>query len=128
MADAFSTHYAALMAAPKQAVSFIPVFGRSPAQWYRAFQRDASTFHDDGTVKVPDGMDRHCLFERSKGSVFHFLRYFPDDPLLGRWAQNLGEAMNARAGQCDRYPEGLPPPHGGWNSDVRVQREAEMAD
>lgn len=95
MAEAFAVHYETLLASPKQTVSFIPVFGHSPAQWYRAFQRDSSVFRDDGTVSLPNGMERHCLFERSKGSVFHFLRYFPDDPLLGRWARSLDQAMDA---------------------------------
>lgn len=101
MAKAFSAQYAAMMDEPKQVASFLPVFGRSPAQWYRAFLHDTSTFRDDGTVNVPDGMDRHGLFERSKGSVFHFLRYFPDDPLLGRWAQSLGHAMTASHVLCE---------------------------
>lgn len=94
MARAFSTHYAALMTESKQTASFAPVFGQTPAQWYRTFYRDGSIFRDDGTVRLPEGMDRHGLFERSKGSVFHFLQYFPDDPLLGRWAQSLGQAMS----------------------------------
>ena len=95
MQAAFAQHYDVLLDEPKRAISFAPVFGQTPAQWYRAFHRDTSILRDDGTVAVPDGVARYGLFERSKGSVFHFSRYFPDDPLLGKWAQSLGQQIGA---------------------------------
>lgn len=85
----FGAHYDALLAMPKATLAFTPAFGATPADWFRAFHRDAAMFGDDGDVRLPGHLDCHGLFERTKGSVFHFLSRFPHDALLGRWAEAL---------------------------------------
>lgn len=89
MEQAFSRHYAAAMQAPKRAIPFAEAFGSTPADWFLAFQRRAGEFGDDGSIPETDALQRHGLIERSKGSAFHFLRYFPEDPRLNRWADTL---------------------------------------
>ena len=95
MERAFSRHYNALLTQPKQVFSFARFFGAPPADWFRAFYRDRSIFLDDGNVRLPDRLRRYGMFERTKGSVFHFLDHFPHDPLLGKWAGALRGHMGA---------------------------------
>lgn len=89
MAGLFSTHYDVLLRRPKEEISFRPIFGDTPAQWFRAFQPDGTAFRDDGTVSPPDGMALFGVMEQSKGSVFHFGRSFPEDSLLRQWGADL---------------------------------------
>lgn len=94
MVSAFNIHYGELMRKPKTCVPFGSVFGAGPADWFRAFYRDASVFSDSGAVHIPAGQPSHALFERTKGSVFHFLDYFPDDTRLQRWATGLQQSLS----------------------------------
>lgn len=89
MADAFDRHYRGLLTAPKKVVPFSAIFGAEPADWFMAFQPGESSFSADGAIRIPEDTRRYALFERTKGSVFHFLDYFPEDPLLSSWAKNL---------------------------------------
>lgn len=95
MEQAFSRHYGELSTQPKQTFSFAHFFGATPADWFRAFYRDKSIFLDDGGVHPPDRLRYYGMFEQTKGSVFHFLDYFPHDPLLGKWARALSDHMGA---------------------------------
>jgi glycosyltransferase involved in cell wall biosynthesis len=84
-------HYREVMALPPRHVPFRDVFGDTPAEWFRRTQEDPSTFGADGSVRVPESDDaRASLVEPTKGSVHHFYRHFPGDPLLARWAAALG--------------------------------------
>lgn len=89
MSASFDTHYRSLLEEPKRAIAFPSVFGKGPADWFMAFQPGDSAFTRDGEVAVPDDMRRHALLERTKGSVFHFLDYFPEDAMLSSWAEKL---------------------------------------
>jgi glycosyltransferase involved in cell wall biosynthesis len=92
MEASLNTHYAAVMQLDRRQISFRSVFGDSPAAWFLSCQeeRDRAIFRSDGTIQLPrDGEPSHMLFERSKGTVFHFRHHFPGDPLLIRWAQEL---------------------------------------
>ena len=97
MESAFSAHYEGLMRKPKAFVVFGSVYGAGPADWFRAFHRDASAFSDNGDVRFPADQSSHALFERTKGSVFHFLDYFPDDARLRRWANDLQRSVSRSA-------------------------------
>lgn len=82
-------HYRAVLAEAKRCWDFRPIFGDTPADWFRSCQGpEAWRFRDDGAVDL-DGEPPHVLFERSKGSVFHYQRQFPDDPRLASWAEGL---------------------------------------
>jgi glycosyltransferase involved in cell wall biosynthesis len=83
-------HYREVMARPPREVPFRHVFGDTPAEWFRRTQEDPSAFGADGSVRLPGSDDdRAGLVEPTKGSVHHFCRHFPADPLLARWAAAL---------------------------------------
>lgn len=89
MAAAFDKHYQDMIVVDKRQPDFQGVFGASPSDWFLAFVRDNAIFSGDGQVQVPSGHLRHAFFEQTKGSVYHFLKNNPDDPLLKAWAENL---------------------------------------
>ncbi len=87
--QALAKHYHALMDEPKSHVDFLSVWGQTPADWFRAAQGgEAYRFRDDGSVDT-DTPVPHVLLERTKGSVFHFQSFFPDDARLAAWAKAL---------------------------------------
>ena len=90
MAESFQQCYAQLMMQDKATVVFEEAFGREPAAWFLSCQDASTCFHPDGGVQWPaDPMARYGLLEKSKGSVFHFQRTFPDNVQLGGWARQL---------------------------------------
>lgn len=89
MADAFDRHYQEVMRREKHSVPFGEIFGSTPADWFLAFQPENSCFSRDGQVTLPPDTERQSLYERTKGSVFHFIDYFPEDALLSSWGKKL---------------------------------------
>lgn len=88
-AERLLVHYRAMMAEGKRTWDFRPIFGDSPADWFRSCQGpEAWRFRDDGTVDMC-GEPPPVLYETTKGSVFHYQRTFPDDPRLASWAQAI---------------------------------------
>ncbi|OQW92803.1 MAG: hypothetical protein BWK78_00520 [Thiotrichaceae bacterium IS1] len=87
--SAFNSYYCNLMRQSKFFVEFNDIFGYEPADWFRAFYRNSVVFSDNGTVHVPLDQSCYALLERTKGSVFHFLDYFPSDARLKDWATNF---------------------------------------
>lgn len=86
------THYATVMTEPKREYNFAPIFGTSPADWFRSCQGDqAYRFHDDGSVDLSGDLP-HALRENSKGSVSHFARSFPEDIRLRHWSNTFTSA------------------------------------
>ena len=83
-------HYNEVMALPPREVRFRDIFGDTPAEWFRRTQEDPSAFGTDGSVRLPGSDDERAgLAEPTKGSIHHFYRLFPADPLLARWAAAL---------------------------------------
>jgi len=90
MANAFLSHYGQIMGDKKRTIPFRSVFGNRPAEWFRAFVRNESVFSDDGGVRLTgQNWQLPSVFERTKGSVFHFQRHFPQDAKLHAWAKAL---------------------------------------
>lgn len=89
MLQEFDQHYDELMQEDKQSLIFNRVFGDEPNEWFRSFSRDDTVFLDNGDVRIPDNHNRHAYLERTKGSVSHFLDYYPDDTMLQNWLYNL---------------------------------------
>jgi len=90
MAASFRTHYAAVMNEQKQIASFRAVFGETPDEWFLSCQSEPEIFQGDGAIHL--SMERWSFFnllEKTKGSVFHFLEYFPDAIRLQAWAMRL---------------------------------------
>jgi glycosyltransferase involved in cell wall biosynthesis len=83
-------HYHEVMAMPPRDIRFRDIFGDTPAEWFRRTQEDPSVFGADGSVRLPaSDEERAGLVEPTKGSVHHFYRHFPADPLLAHWAAAL---------------------------------------
>ncbi|MDH5188965.1 MAG: glycosyltransferase family 4 protein [Rhodospirillaceae bacterium] len=89
MISKLNENYLTVVEKPKKPINFKEIFGKSPKDWFRSFNRDIGVFSDNGTVKIANELSRHALYERKKGSVFHFLEYFPDDQKLQQWANNI---------------------------------------
>lgn len=90
---ALQSHYHAVLEDEKRFFDFRPVFGTTPADWFRACQgEDAWRFKDDD---VYDGLSfksvigPHYLYEKTKSSVFHYRNFYPDDQRLQSWARRL---------------------------------------
>jgi hypothetical protein len=90
METALNLYYQEILLMEKKEIVFSEIFGSGPAEWFLSCQRDKSIFAEDGNI-VSNGESplRFGLFEKSKGSVFHFSEYFPDNLELKLWAQNL---------------------------------------
>lgn len=92
-------HYQSIRHEAKRRLDFRLIFGNTPAEWFRACQGvEAWRFGNDGTVNL-NGQLPHVLLERNKGSIFHYQRAFPDDPLLSQWAQGLSEWESEQTGK-----------------------------
>lgn len=85
----FNRLYRELMGSEKRKRDFNAVFGHAPADWFRKFLREPADFGDHGTVRLSSEHLRHAMFERSKGSAFHYVAKFPQDRLLTAWASAL---------------------------------------
>lgn len=91
MESRLNGHYRSLMPQEKRSIRFKQIFGDDPADWFLACQGNPAIFRADGAIAHPIGdMGRYGLFEKSKGTVFHFHRYFPENARLAQWAKNLG--------------------------------------
>ncbi len=90
METSLNLHYRAVMSQEKQKIDFSEVFGSNPEQWFLSCQGTPALFASDGQVNlIPGNLSSYGLFEKTKGSVFHFHRYFPYDLKLAQWAKNL---------------------------------------
>lgn len=82
--------YEKAMAAEKQVITFENVFGATPAEWFLSCQPEVSDFKADGGVSLPDNsLLAFSYLEKTKGSVFHFQRYFSGDEMLSKWVDSL---------------------------------------
>ena len=89
-ADGLMTHYQAVLAEDKRSYDFRPVFGREPADWFRACQGDEVwRFSDNDALNGTTGFNPAFLYEKTKSSVFHYRAIYPSDARLARWAQQL---------------------------------------
>lgn len=89
-ADGLMTHYQAVLNEEKRSYDFRPIFGREPADWFRACQGDeAWRLSDSGASERAVGPGPSFLYERTKSSVFHYRAVYPSDARLVRWAQQL---------------------------------------
>lgn len=81
--------------------NFTIPFGSTPFEWYSSCLGELAPLVND-----PTGIDHReerryhaILYEQTKSSVFHYLRYFPDDPDLKHLSEIL-EADIASATHC----------------------------
>ncbi len=90
-ADRLREHYQVVLGDERSSFDFRPIFGETPADWFRVCQGDeAWRFSDDEQeIDMPSGP--HYLYEKTKSSVFHFRDHFPEDRRLARWARRMEE-------------------------------------
>lgn len=85
-----SNYYADLIKRPKKGMDFMKIFGREPSEWFLSCQGYPELFSDSQhTLDDRYRFARYSLIEKSKGTVFHFLKYFPDSVSLSQWATTL---------------------------------------
>lgn len=87
------THYEDVMKAAPRPMDFDAMFGSAPFDWFIAgLGRNADCFVAGAEdSKRKKRLQLPFLYEDSKSSVFHFLRYFPEDTSLLHWANVLRE-------------------------------------
>ncbi len=90
METSLNSHYQAILSMEKRKIVFTEIFGTDPAEWFLSCQGNRNIFTEDGSINssgcVSDG---YGLFEKSKGTAFHFNDYFPNNLKLKSWAKNL---------------------------------------
>jgi glycosyltransferase involved in cell wall biosynthesis len=89
--DSLDMHYRDVILEPKRTFDFRPLFGAEPADWFRVCMGSESWRFNDSTVAsirdTGNSPAPHFLFEKTKGSVFHYSNTYPDDNRLKRWAR-----------------------------------------
>ena len=89
-AGLLNSYYSAMMSLEKESISFVDIFGSDPADWFLSCQGYPEFFSDSGNGSAfANSYSSFGLLERTKGSVFHFLNYFPDDLRLNQWSKKL---------------------------------------
>jgi glycosyltransferase involved in cell wall biosynthesis len=82
--------YQQVLALAKRPVDFTAILGTDPSEWFLVSQANKHIFSSEGQISPPpSGMSMYGLFELSKGTVFHFSDYFPENTLLRQWATHL---------------------------------------
>lgn len=90
MQKSFSTCYKDLLFLEKKLISFRDILGHEPPLWFLSLQQDPD-FFESGKDKLPrhDDFSLYGLIEQSKGSVFHYSRFFPQDSRLKQWKKQF---------------------------------------
>jgi hypothetical protein len=90
MEASLNVHYRKILYMEKREFDFSDIFGADPADWFLSCQCDKTLFTEDGSIKNANGASlSYGLFEKSKGTAFHFSRHFPDNVKLKSWTKNL---------------------------------------
>lgn len=90
METSLNSHYQAILSMEKRKIVFSEIFGTDPAEWFLACQGNRNIFTDDGSINSSGCVSLgYGLFEKSKGTVFHFNDHFPNNLKLKLWAKNL---------------------------------------
>ena len=90
METSLNSHYKECASFEKQRVSFTDILGTDPADWFLSCQGNTAIFSEYGSLDVElGGYSTYGLFEQTKGTVFHFHKYFPDNQRLDQWSKKL---------------------------------------
>ena len=73
----------------KRIYNFSKVFGNNPSDWFLAFQKNKYLFTSGKKIQADNRFARYLMLEKTKGSVFHFKKYFNSNKLLNRWANDI---------------------------------------
>lgn len=85
-------NYSTILLEKKRSFDFRPIFGHDPAEWFRSCQGEQIWRFQDiiKEPQTPSTPGPHYLYEKSKGSVFHYHKKFPSDSRLAAWSAILG--------------------------------------
>ena len=90
MSNSFLEIYSNVINQEKKIIPFKSIFGNNPSDWFISCQANPEYFSKDGNVKViSNKFYNFILNEETKGSVYHFSKYFRTSILLNKWAENL---------------------------------------
>jgi len=91
--NGLTQNYLQIMKLKPKTFNFRAVLGDTPFEWFFAgLGRYAPLFADGAEeTKRKERCQLSFLYEKNKSSLFHFLRYFPDDTKLVHWARVLEE-------------------------------------
>ena len=97
METSLNRYYQEVLHVEKRKIAFSEIFGKDPAQWFLSCQKDKHIFGEDGSINADRSVPlSYGLFEKTKGTVYHFSEYFPENLRLKLWAKNLKSlAQNA---------------------------------
>ena len=74
----------------KKEIVFSEIFGTNPVEWFLSCQKNRKIFAEDGSIHLGSGASPgHGLFEKRKGTTFHFSEYFQENSRLKSWAKSL---------------------------------------
>ncbi|MBU0777708.1 glycosyltransferase [Patescibacteria group bacterium] len=83
-------HYQNILQIKKKKIDFLDIFGKTPSEWFLSCQKNKDIFSEDEINYLNnDEFDNYMLFEETKGSVFHFSKYFSHDQKLKKMVRNL---------------------------------------
>lgn len=83
-------YYQKILSMKKRKIDFIEIFGNNPAEWFLSCQDNKNIFAKGGNINFDNNsIISRGLFEKGKGTVFHFSEYFPDNLELKLWAENM---------------------------------------
>lgn len=83
-------HYQKILSMGKKEIVFSEIFGTNPVEWFLSCQKNRKIFAEDGSIRLGGGISlSHGLFEKSKGTTFHFSEYFQENSRLKSWAKSL---------------------------------------
>lgn len=88
-----NNHYGSLVSSRiKQYICFKDIFGEDPFEWFVSCQGNKAIFNVDFDLEIAiPAFSRYGLTEETKGSVFHFQRYFPENSKLNCLANRLSQ-------------------------------------
>lgn len=78
MATAMEVYYRLMIFQNKRKINFKEILGSRPSEWFLACQRKSSAVVSD----IEKEYSQFNRYDLTKGSIQHFLRYFPDDDEL----------------------------------------------
>ncbi len=83
-----NSYYSEIISTKKSLYDYTLIFGVMPSDWFLSFQKNKNVYFENQFNSLSD-YEIYAHYEKTKGSIFHFLKYFKDDLLLNEWASNL---------------------------------------
>lgn len=91
----FNAVYQKIMLQEKERFDYRSVFGSKPCEWFLSYQADPDQYANNGFVNLSAGHAKYAALEMTKGSAFHFFKYYSNDAMLSKWSNSLTEIGNA---------------------------------